>query len=391
MTLVSLIRQWTCARGGDKRPADLSEHAIAMKHLVTGATGHLGANLLRRVLADGHEVKVLVRDHHGPEEAEALAGLPVERVYGDLRDLDAMRAAMCGVERVYHTAAKISTLPGSAAEREIYDTNVVGTRNVLKAAREAGVRRVVVSGSFSAVGHNPDRPGNEEDAFYPFTWHLPYAISKAWVEHECLKAVALGQEVVIAISCAILGPNDFIPSRMGRVVQDFANGKMRAYIPGGFDFVAARDIVAGHVLAMEKGKAGQRYIFSSRFVEVDELMAILERVTGRPRPPLRLPPAVMAGIAHVSSFVLTNFFPSVPQRFTPAAVRLLQMRRRADTRRAQGELGFQPSSIEDAVREAYEHFVERGLIPEPRVPVRSRSVPSAGPSGGCPVAHEVRA
>ena len=365
-----------------------------MKHLVTGATGHLGANLLRRVLADGHEVKVLVRDRDGREEAEALAGLaglPVQRVYGDLRDLDAMRAAMRGVERVYHTAAKVSTLPGSGAEREIYDTNVVGTRNVLKAAREAGVGRVVVSGSLSAVGHNPDRPSNEDDAFYPFGWHLPYAISKAWVEHECLKAVALGQEVVIAVSCAILGPNDFIPSRMGRVVQDFANGTMRAYIPGGFDFVAARDIVAGHVLAMEKGKVGQRYIFSSRFVEVDELMAILERVTGRPRPTLRLPPAVMAGIAHVSSFVLTHFFPSVPQRFTPAAVRLLQMRRRADTRRAQSELGFQPTSVEDAVREAYEHFVERGLILDPGVPVRPRSVAPDPQTPGRPVAHEVQA
>lgn len=380
-----------------------------MKHLVTGATGHLGANLVRRVLADGHDVKVLVRDRDGREEAEALAGLAVERVYGDLRDLDAMRAAVRGVERVYHTAAKISTLPGSGGEREIYDTNVVGTRNVLKAAREAGVQRVVVSGSLSAVGHNPDRPSNEDDPFYPFAWHLPYSVSKAWVEHECLKAVALGQEVVIAVSCAILGPNDFIPSRMGRVVQDFANGKMRAYIPGGFDFVAARDIVAGHVLAMEKGKVGQRYIFSTRFVEVDELVAILERVTGMPRPSLRLSPVVMAGIAHVSSFVLTNFFPSVPQRFTPAAVRLLQMRRRADTRRAQSELGYQPTSIEDALREAYEHFVVRGLIRDPRVPVRPAGhgvphPPASGPkpqppaeaSGappattGCPFPHEVQ-
>jgi nucleoside-diphosphate-sugar epimerase len=184
---------------------------------------------------------------------------------------------------------------------------------------------------------------------------------------------------------------------MGRVVADFAGGKMRAYIPGGFDFVAARDIVAGHVLAMEKGRVGQRYIFSTRFVEVDELMAILERVTGRPRPAIRLPPAVMAGIAHVSSFVLTNFFPSVPQRFTPAAVRLLQMRRRADTLRAQNELGYQPTSIEEALREAYEHFVERGLIHEPRVPVRPRGAASAGPSAapsgasGCPFPHEVQA
>jgi nucleoside-diphosphate-sugar epimerase len=348
-----------------------------MKALVTGATGHLGANLVRRLLADGVEVRALIQKR-GARDEEAVAGLSVEHAYGDLRDLDAMRAAVAGVERVFHTAAKVSTLPGE--EREIYETNVVGTRHVLKAAREAGVTRVVVTGSLSAVGHNPDRPSNEDDAFYPFGWHMPYAVSKAWLEHECLKAVALGQEVVIATSCAILGPNDYIPSRMGRVVKDFADGRMRAYIPGGFDFVAARDIAAGHVLAMEKGRPGQRYIFSSRFVEVDELMGILERVTGRPRPSLRLSPTVMSGIAHVSSFVLTNLFPTVPQRFTPAAVRLLQMRRRADTTKARNELGYQPTSIEDALREAYEHFVERGEISAPRVPVRARAAAPAAPA-----------
>jgi nucleoside-diphosphate-sugar epimerase len=344
-----------------------------MSNLVTGATGHLGANLVRRLLADGQQVRVLLHERDGLDN-QAVGGLPVERVFGDLRDLDAMRAAVSGATRVFHTAAKIATVAGG--EREIYDINVTGTRNVLKAAREAGVRRVVVTGSFSAVGHNPDRPSNEDDPFYPFGWHLPYSVSKAWVEHECLKAVALGQEVVIAVSCAILGPNDFFPSRMGRVVKDFAGGELGAYIPGGFDFVAARDIAAGHVLAMEKGRSGQRYVFSTRFVEVDELMAILERVTGRARPRLRLPPGLMMGLAHVGSFVLTNFFPSVPQRFTPAAVRILQMRRRADTSRAQRELGYEPTSIEDALREAYEHFVERGEIRSPRVPVRPKAAPA---------------
>jgi dihydroflavonol-4-reductase len=344
-----------------------------MKYLVTGATGHLGANLVRRLLELGHEVRVLLRDAAG-SDLVAVEGLAVERVYGDLRDLDAVRAAVGGtrvVDGVFHTAAKISTVSGE--EREIYDINVIGTRNVLKAAREAGVKRVVVTGSLSAVGFNEDRPSNEDDAFFPFDrHHMPYGISKAWVEHEVMKAVALGQDALIAVSCAILGPNDFFPSRMGCVVRDFANGKMRAYIPGGFDFVASKDIVNGHILAMEKGKPGQRYIISTRFVEVDELMAILERVTGRPRPPLRLSPSVMKAIAHVSEFVLTRFFPKVPQRFTPAAVHFLQMRRRADTSRAQRELGYKPTSIEDALREAYEHFVERGEIKDPKVPVGQR-------------------
>jgi dihydroflavonol-4-reductase len=331
-----------------------------MKLLLTGGSGHLGANLVRRLCADGHAVRVLLRPQ---SDNRAFDGLDVERAAGDLRDLESVRAAVRGCDRIFHCAAKVSTTEGS--EQEIYDCNVLGTRHVLQAAREAGVGKVVVTGSFSAVGHLPDQPSDEKQAFYPFHHHMPYERSKAWVEHECLKAAVEGLHVVIAISCAILGPNDFKPSRMGRVIKDFSARKMSAYIPGGFEFVAARDIVQGHLLAMEKGRSGQRYIFSTRFVTVDDLMDIMERVTGQPRPRLRLPPAVMAPIAHVSSFVLTNFFPQRPQRFTPGAVRILQMQRHADTTKARTELGFVPSSIEDAVRDAHAWFIERGEIPRP--------------------------
>lgn len=356
-----------------------------MKYLLTGATGHLGANLVRRLLDDGKDVRVLLRSQDEPENV-AVDGLDVERVHGDLRDPAAVKAAMKGIGAVYHAAAKIQTFVGD--ERSIYETNVLGTRNVLRAARDAGAGRVVVTGSLSAVGITSDRASNEDDPFYPFDKHLPYGFTKAFVEHECWKAVGEGQDVVVATSCAILGPNDFFPSRMGAMVRDFANGKMRAYLPGGFDFVAARDIAAGHVLAMEKGKSGQKYIFSTRFVEVDEMMGMLERITGHPRPALRLSPAVMNVFAHVSSFVLTNFFPKVPQRFTPFAVRFLQLRRKADTSKAQQELGYRPTSIEDALTEAYEHFVERGLVPSPLVPVRPKaSIPAAKSHGTAASTH----
>ena len=234
------------------------------------------------------------------------------------------------------------------------------------AARESGVERVVVSGSLSAVGYEPGRPANENIPFNPFEKHLPYELSKAAAEHECLQAVAEGLDVVIAISCAILGPFDFKPSRMGRVLIDFANGKLRAYVPGGFEFVAARDIVEGHVLAMQKGRPGERYIFSTEFLTIDELMSIYEEVTGRPRPRLCLPAPVMAVAAGFSSFVLSNFFPNAPQRFTPGSVRLLRSRRRADCSKARRELGYQPTTIRQAVVEAYNWFVERAVIRSPK-------------------------
>ena len=234
--------------------------------------------------------------------------------------------------------------------------------NLLRAAHEAGVTRVVVTGSLSAVGNDPNRPSDETVPFYPFETLPPYSHTKAGVEHECLKAAVEGLDVVIATSCAIIGPNDFKPSRMGKTLIDFASGKLRAYIPGGFTFVSAKDMVQGHMLAMEKGRSGQKYIFASEFLSVDQLMTIFEGVTGRQRPRLRLHPQLMAGIAQVSSFVQENFFPDAPQRFTPAAVKFLRMQRKADNSKAQRELGFRPTTIAEAVREAYECFVRRGVI-----------------------------
>jgi nucleoside-diphosphate-sugar epimerase len=332
--------------------------------LVTGATGHLGANLVRRLLDDGKAVRALLRPQ---SDAQALAGLDVEVVPGDLRDADACARAVRSCAAIYHCAAKVSTTYGNARHRrEIFACNVLGTRNLLQAALTAGVPRVVVTGSFSAVGHDPTRPSDESVPFDPFARSTPYGFSKAAVEHECLKAFADGLLVVVATSCAILGPNDFKPSRMGQLLLDFANGRLRAYVPGGFEFVAARDIVQGHVLAMAKGRPGQKYIFSTQFLTVDELMGIYEEVTGRSRPKLRLPAALMSGLASVGDFFLNRLAPQAPRRFSAAAVRFLRMRRQADCSRAKRELGYQPSSIREAVQGAYEFFCRTGQIETPR-------------------------
>jgi nucleoside-diphosphate-sugar epimerase len=329
-----------------------------MTVLVTGASGHLGANLVRRLLDEGTRVRALARPD---SNNTALDGLDVEPVWCDLRDLDATRAAVRQCRRVYHCAAKIST--GEAQVAEIHASNVVGTRNLLRAALDAGVERVVVTGSFSAVGHVPGRPSDESDAVNPFERLLPYQRSKIAMEHECLTAAVHGLDVVIATSCAIVGPHDYKPSPMGKALLDFAHGRLRAYIPGGFEFVAVRDIVEGHRLAMDKGRTGHRYIFSSGYASMDELMTYFEEVTGHRRPRWRLSPPVMAALAGVTSLVTTRLRPDAPQRFTPGAVRLLRQGRRADTTKARTELGFTPTPVREAIREAYADFARRGLVP----------------------------
>jgi nucleoside-diphosphate-sugar epimerase len=343
---------------------------FAGKVFVTGAAGHLGANLLHRLLRDGRTVAVLLRPNDNNEAVDAVeraTGRTVERVLGDLRDPEVLRRGMTGCETAFHVAAKVSTVSGAPADlRELFECNVIGTANLLRAARDAQTKRVVVTGSFSAVGYDeddPSKPSDESMPFRPFDGHLPYGRTKMLVEHECLKAVAEGQDVVIATSCAVLGPFDYIPSRMGKTLIDFANRRLRAYVPGGFEFVAARDVVEGHLLAMKRGRAGQRYILSTEFMTVDRIMDVFEDVSGQPRPKLRLPPPVMAGIAEVTSFVLTKFFPKVPQRFTPGAVRILRMQRHADLTKSKTELGYVPTSIRAAIEEAYADFARRGLTP----------------------------
>ena len=344
-----------------------SADASAPPVFVTGSAGHVGANLVRRLLENGTRVRVLLRDE---DNNAALEGLAVERAFGDIRDLDAMRRAVAGCQGVYHVAAMISTIEGNRAyRREVYECNVLGTRNVLQAAREAKAGRVVVTGSFSAVGYNldnPSAPSDETMQFYPMERTMPYERSKALVEHECWRAVAKGQDVIVATCCAVVGGADYFPSRLGRTLCDYTNGKLRAYVDGGFEFVAARDIVAGHLLCMQRGRSGEKYIFSSEYKTISEILDLYEEVSGVPRPGRRIPTQMMLGFAEVASFYLSRFHPGFPQRFTPGAIRLLKKCRHADTSKARRELGYQPTSIRAAMHEAYAfHYYQRKAITNP--------------------------
>ena len=347
---------------GSSTPAASSTPPV----LVTGSAGHVGANLVRRLLHDGVRVRVLLRHE---DNNEALEGLDVERAFGDLRDLNATMRALAGCQGVYHVAAKVSTIEGTRDHRrEIFECNAIGTRNVLQAARETEAGRVVVTGSFSAVGYDlddPSAPSDETMQFYPMERTMPYERSKALVELECWKAAAAGQDVIVATCCAVVGGADFFPSRLGRTLCDYANRKIHAYVDGGFEFVAARDIVEGHLLCMHKGRSGEKYIFSSEYKTISDMLDLYEEVSGVPRPCRRIPTRLMLVFSEVASLYLSRFHPGFPQRFTPGAIRLLQKRRHADTGKARRELGYQPTSIRAAVREAYAFHYHRNAITNP--------------------------
>ena len=333
------------------------------KTLVTGGSGHFGANLVRRLLDEGHEVRAL---YQPGANNRALEGLELELFAGDVRDPVGMREAVRGCGQVFHAAAKVSTRsPSPQQEREIYEINVLGTRNVVQASLAADIDRLCLTGSFSGIGIDPDNPSapvHEGMPFYPFMDWLPYARSKTLAEHEVLKGVADGLDAVIAVSTGIIGPHDFLPSRTGKVLCDFANGKLRGYMPGGSEFVRAADLVEGHLLAMGRGKTGRRYLLSTEFLTLDDLLDRFAELFGGRKPALRLPVPVMKTVSRLYAGTVRRVVPDAPQRLTPGAIEILAMNRHADLTLARTELGFEPTSIREAARESYEFFREIGMI-----------------------------
>jgi len=333
------------------------------KVLVTGASGHLGSNLIRALLAEGHEVRALVQAR---ADNRSLDSLDLERVEGDLCDPESLRRAVSGVARVFHVAAKISTSRATAAEqRSLYAINVIGTRDLLRAAIDAGVGRVVLTGSFSSTGFDlddPSKPSDETLPFYPFGYAMPYSHTKALAEHELLKACAEGLDGVIATSCGVIGPWDYLPSRMGGTLCDYANGKLKAYVEGGFTWMRAADIARGHMLAMERGRKGQKYLFATEFMTIGQLFETFNEVSGLDRKLIELPIDLVGAIATLYSGTLARFFPKASQRLTPGSIAVLKARRRVDYSKAQRELGYEPTTLREGIAEAYEFFCREGMI-----------------------------
>lgn len=324
--------------------------------LVTGATGHLGANLVRALLEKGEKVRALVRQ---PENKE-LEGLNVELAIGDITDSESLKKAVKGCERVFHLAAFVSIRSGDRPK--LYDINVLGTRKIMQVCREAGVKKVVHCSSLGAVGINPNGASTEEWSVSPYEETTDYEISKTFAELEVYKEIAKGLPATIVCPSGIVGPYDFKPSLLGNTILEFAQGKMRGYIEGGFDFVPMRDVVQGALLAMEKGKVGERYLLTGEELTIEQTLIYLEELTGVKRPKLKIPIGLMQNIAVVKDWILRKFFPNVIPRFNYHSIRLLRSGKHGDNSKAVEELGLQPTPVKEAYREAVEWFRENNQI-----------------------------
>lgn len=315
--------------------------------LVTGASGFLGWHVARLLGERGYRVRALARP------ASRVIGLEAEIVTGDLRDPDSLNRALKGCGVAFHVAADYrlwARKPG-----ELYESNVEGTRNLLQAARRAGVERIVYTSSVGTIGIPEESLGDEQTPVSLEDMAGTYKRTKFLAEQVALEFAATGFPVVIVNPTAPVGDHDVKPTPTGQTIVDFLNGRLPAFIDTGLNIVDARDVAGGHLLALERGRPGERYILGSENLTLAQILGALARITGRKAPATRLPYAV-AYCAGVCSTVWAEMT-GTPPRVPIDAVRMARKKMWVTHAKAQRELGFQPGSAENALRKAVEWFL----------------------------------
>jgi len=327
-----------------------------MTTLVTGATGFLGSHVASELLARGESVRVLARP---TSDLRALAGLAVERVTGDLRDPNSLVPALEGVSCVYHVAADYRLW--ARHPQEIYESNVTGTRNLLEAARVAGVKRFIYTSTVAtiAIPTHGALPNEQTQASLEQMIGA-YKRSKFLAEREVLSALDRGVPVVIASPTTPVGPGDWKPTPTGKIIVDFLNGRLPGYVDTGLNFVAVDDAAAGHLLVAECGRVGERYLLGGENLTLRELLLLLSRASGLPAPRLRLPHAVAYAAACATTVFarLTGGEPSIPIE----SVRISRHRMFVDCSRAPRELGFAPGPVAAALERAVRWYEKNGYV-----------------------------
>jgi dihydroflavonol-4-reductase len=333
-----------------------------MKALLTGASGFIGGNLARELVRGGYSVRALIRPG---ANCRYLADLDLEVAGGDLLDRESLQRAVRGCDVVFHAAALYTFY--TPDPKLIYKTNVEGTENLLAACLSAGVQRVVFTSSESTIGIREGRLGSEEGVAELDELPGHYKKSKLLAERAALEYCRRGLPVIVVNPTTPIGPGDVKPTPTGQMVVDFLNGKMPASFRTGMNVVDVADVAAGHLLALERGRPGERYILGNRNMSFHDILQILSAMTGLPCPRFELPPWAALGAAWVSELVSGTLLrrpPRIPLSAVHAALKI----RHFDCGKALRELSLPQSPIEGAFQKAVTWFRDNGYV-------RSRPAP----------------
>jgi dihydroflavonol-4-reductase len=327
-----------------------------MKALVTGATGFVGAAIAKTLIASGWQVRVLAR---AGSDRGNLQQLAAEVVEGDLNDLGSLELALEGCTALFHAAADYRL--GARDPKPLYLTNVEGTRNILSAARKSGVQRTVYTSSVATIGIPTDgTPGEERSPVALSDMIGHYKRSKYLAEEVACDAARAGMSVVIVNPSTPVGPGDIKPTPTGQLVLDAASGRMPAYVDTGLNIVHVDDVAAGHLLAFERGKTGERYILGGEDMTLRTILEQIARLVGRKPPRIRLPYAAVLPIAYAAeAFAKVS---GRSGRVTVEGVRMSRKRMFFSSAKAAAQLGYRWRPPLEAFEDALRWFRERGLL-----------------------------
>ena len=328
-----------------------------MKALVTGATGFIGGNLVRELLKQGYRVRSLVRRGSNQQN---IRDLDIEVFFGDLRNRASLDEALAGCDVLFHVAASYTFW--APDPKVIYDTNVHGTENILTAALAKGIKKVVYTSTESTIGisQNGDL-GTEEAEASPGELPGHYKKSKYMAERLALRICHDGLPLVVVNPTVPVGPLDIKPTPTGQLIVNFLNRRMPACVNTGLNVVDVEDVAKGHILALEKGRVGERYILGNKNLTFREILNTLERITGIKAPNLCIPLWLALGAAYTDEFVSGKVLKRHP-RIPVAAVKAACKFRHFDCSKAVGELGIPQTPVEEALEKARQWFRQNGYV-----------------------------
>jgi dihydroflavonol-4-reductase len=324
--------------------------------LVTGATGHIGNVLIRKLIEQGQKVRALVwRD----EDTTPIKDLDIEQVEGDVLDTGSLDMAMRDVESVFHLAGIISIMPGK--NPFVWKVNVDGTRNVVEAARRARVRRLVYTSSIHAIAHAPNGVAMDESlGFDQDTPYGEYDRSKAAASLVVQQAVADGLDAVIVCPTGVIGPYDFRGSELGEVIRSASEARTMFFVEGAYDFVDVRDVADGMIAAQARGRRGESYILGGNKISVRYMLETVREVTGKAFASIKIPFSLAEFAAKFTPWYYQRTR-SKP-RFTPYSLEVLQSNSNICHAKAARELGFHPRPSIETITDTVRWFFENRRI-----------------------------